>query len=55
MRSRFQSGKRIATPHLQFSYAARDFHAFREMGATWKIITEDIPEPEGINPDGRTK
>jgi hypothetical protein len=55
MRSRFKDGKRIATPHLELAYAARDFRAFREMGATWKIITEDIPEPEGVDPDGRKK
>jgi hypothetical protein len=50
MRSRFSSGKSMTTPHLQFGYAARDFRAFREMGATWKIITEEMPEPKGINP-----
>ncbi len=24
----------------------------REMGETWKIITEDQPQPAGINPGG---
>jgi hypothetical protein len=24
----------------------------REMGASWKIITEDMPEPMGIEPVG---
>jgi hypothetical protein len=25
----------------------------REMGATWKIITEGTPQPAGIDPGGR--
>jgi hypothetical protein len=24
----------------------------RELGATWKIITEDTPQPKGIAPNG---
>ena len=48
MDSRLQGGKPIATPHLEFGYAARDFTSLREMGATWKIITEAVPEPPGI-------
>jgi hypothetical protein len=24
----------------------------REMGASWKIITDDMPEPQGIVPVG---
>jgi hypothetical protein len=48
MESRFQGGKRIDTPQLATAYAARDFRKMREMGKTWKIITEDIPEPKGI-------
>ncbi len=54
MRSR-HSGTPIATPHLEFAYAPRDFSAMREMGLSWKIITEDIPEPQGINPNGIKK
>ncbi|MBX7166919.1 MAG: hypothetical protein K1X74_11365 [Pirellulales bacterium] len=53
MESRFQGGQPQATPHLEFSYAPRDFRAMREMGATWKIITEATPEPPGIDPGGR--
>ena len=37
-------GKPVATPHLEFRYAARDFKAFRETGESWKIVekrTED--------------
>jgi len=24
----------------------------REMGATWKIITEDLPQPRGLDTSG---
>lgn len=37
-------GKPVATPQLEFRYAAKDFRAFREMGESWKIVekrTED--------------
>ena len=49
MRSRHE-GKPLATPHLELAYAPRDYRAMREMGASWKIINESTPEPEGINP-----
>lgn len=52
MDSRFEQHKRLATPHLELAYQPRDFRALREMGATWKIITEDQPQPTGINPGG---
>jgi len=48
MESRFQSGKPMDTPHLTISYHPRDYRNMREMGDTWKILTEDIPEPKGI-------
>jgi hypothetical protein len=48
MESRFQGGKLMDTPHLAIAYRPRDYRKMREMGATWKIITEDIPEPKGI-------
>ena len=48
MESRFQGGKPKDTPQLAIAYTPRDFRKMREMGATWKIITEDIPEPKGI-------
>ena len=41
------AGERIATPHLNIAYRPRDFRAFREMGESWKIATEDIKEPVG--------
>ncbi len=49
MRSRSQSGKAIATPHLEFTYDTPDFSAMRETGASWEILTEDLPEPRGIH------
>jgi len=48
MRARKTSGP-LLTPHLEFSYKPRNFKAMREMGATWKILTEDIPQPKGID------
>jgi hypothetical protein len=52
MDSRIAGGKPIDTPQLDIRYAAQDFRAMREMGASWKIITEDTPEHEGIKPVG---
>ncbi len=54
MESRFVGGKPQATPQLEFGYAPQDFSAMREMGATWKVITEDLPEPPGIVVVGRS-
>jgi hypothetical protein len=55
MRSRAQ-GKAIATPHLEFAYAAVDFKSFRETGASWeKVLTEETPELKGITPFGGNK
>jgi hypothetical protein len=52
MDSRFENHKPLATPHLNIAYQPQDFRALREMGDTWKIITEDQPQPAGINPGG---
>ena len=52
MDSRFEKHQPVATPHLNVTYHPRDFRALREMGASWKIITEDLPQPTGINPGG---
>jgi hypothetical protein len=49
MDSRQGEGRAIETPQLQFAYTPRDFRAFRETGATWKIITDATPEPPGID------
>ncbi len=48
MESRFQGGQPLDTPHLAIAYTPRDYRKLRELGATWKIITEDMPEPKGI-------
>ena len=52
MNSRFEGGRALDTPHLNVAYKARDFYKMRELGATWKMITEDLPEPKGIAPNG---
>lgn len=53
MDSRHEGQRPVDTPHLDIAYAAQDFTAMREMGASWRIITEDTPEPMGIDPGGR--
>ena len=52
MDSRFDGGRAVDTPHLSVPYKARNFRKFRELGATWKILTEDVPQPKGIEPNG---
>ncbi len=52
MDSRVAGNKLLDTPQLLFGYAPQDFRAMREMGASWKIITEEMPEHEGIKPVG---
>ncbi|MBX6315052.1 MAG: hypothetical protein IRY99_19380 [Isosphaeraceae bacterium] len=49
MESRFQGGKALKTPHLEIAYKPVDFRAMRELGATWKILTESTPEPKGLH------
>ncbi|HJT31788.1 MAG TPA: hypothetical protein VJ783_07020 [Pirellulales bacterium] len=46
------AGTPLDTPQLEFAYQPRDFRAMREMGASWKIITDETPEPQGIEPVG---
>lgn len=48
MHSRAQGGKKLKTPHLHIPYKPLDFTAMREMGDSWKIITEEIPEPHTV-------
>lgn len=50
--SKIAGGAEIATPHLEFAHETRDFSAYREMGKTWETITEDTPQPPGIEPVG---
>ena len=52
MQSRARQGEPVRTPHLEFRYAAKDFRQLREMGESWKIITESTPQPRGVNPLG---
>jgi hypothetical protein len=40
--------QRIATPHLDIAYQPRDFRALREMGESWKIVTEAQKETNGF-------
>jgi len=54
MDSRAQGGQPMATPQLAIAYQPRDYRKMREMGATWKILTEDIPQPKGIEIWGRS-
>ena len=49
MKSRSKSGEVVKTPHLEFAYKSPDFTAMRETGESWKILTEDIPQPRGIH------
>ncbi|MCH2130277.1 MAG: hypothetical protein MK179_14120 [Pirellulaceae bacterium] len=48
MRAREQSGP-LSTPHLDICYKPKNFKAMREMGKTWDILTEDIPQPKWID------
>ncbi|HKB05230.1 MAG TPA: hypothetical protein VKD90_23600 [Gemmataceae bacterium] len=50
--SRERMGAAVETPHLHIEYTPRDFSAFREDGASWKILTEGTPEPKGITRGG---
>jgi hypothetical protein len=46
--SRQEKGKAVETPHLDITYKPRDFRAMREMGESWKVLTKDTPQPQGI-------
>jgi hypothetical protein len=50
MRSHELAGKPIDTPHLEFAYQPIEFGAFRETGASWKLITKDTPQPTTFEP-----
>jgi len=50
--SRAAEGKTIATPHLKIAYKAADWSSFRERGESWKILSDDVPEPRGITRGG---
>lgn len=40
--------RRLATPHLDIAYQPRDFRAFRETGASWRVLTRETPETKEI-------
>jgi hypothetical protein len=42
------AGYALETPHLDIAYAARDYRAMREMGGSWRILTEETPETVGF-------
>ncbi len=44
----------VKTPHLAIAYAPTDYRAMREMGASWTIVTEQTPEPKGIDRLGKS-
>ncbi len=48
MRSREQNGALLETPELAVSYQPTDTRSLRENGATWAIITDETPQPKGI-------
>lgn len=50
MKSHAVGGKMIETPELKFSYQSPDWSAFRENGASWKVITADTPQPTTFAP-----
>lgn len=49
MDSHFEKNRLLKTPQLDVVYKPTDYGAYREMGDSWKIVTEDIPEPKGMD------
>jgi hypothetical protein len=49
MDSRFAGAKPIDSPWLNIAYEPVDFRRCREMGGTWKLITEETAEPKGMH------
>ncbi|MGE0759621.1 MAG: hypothetical protein AB7O38_21570 [Pirellulaceae bacterium] len=41
----YHEHRAIATPHLARAYRASDWSAFRENGASWRLIDPDKPQP----------
>jgi hypothetical protein len=50
MRSHFQNGQPLDTPHLEIAYETPDWSGFREQGATWNVITTATAQPTGFVP-----
>jgi hypothetical protein len=56
MDSRADGNKALPTPHLaRIAYKAADVRPLREMGKSWTIVTEQAPEPKGLDPTGRDR
>jgi hypothetical protein len=53
MDSHFEKNSLLPTPQLDVTYKPTDYRAMREMGDSWKIVTEGTPEPKGM--DSRAK
>jgi hypothetical protein len=51
--SHARGDKPFETPHLDIRYAAKEFQAMREMGESWKQITDGVVEPKGIDRLGK--
>lgn len=43
------AGDAIETPHLNIAYQPRDYRTLREMGESWKILTEQTKETQGFS------
>ncbi len=43
------AGDALETPHLNIAYQPRDFRALREMGESWRILTEETKETLGFS------
>lgn len=48
LRSRHER-RPLDTPHLEIAYDAVDFRSFRERGASWQLITADMPQATTID------
>jgi hypothetical protein len=42
------AGYELETPHLAIAYQPRDFRPLREMGESWRILTEETRETVGF-------
>jgi hypothetical protein len=50
MHSHAADGKPMLTPHLEFDYRPQDFSDFRETGASWRVLTPEVPQPIRFEP-----